>query len=133
MTNEPSISEEAINNDSVLNDIDDRLKKWGYQTNYLRVIHALLTISATVSSFLVASKVSDLYSPIRPHISWISFVAAVSVGLLSAFDLGSKANRVRRAWRLLNVSLMKYKKGKMPIEKLLDIYLEAEEIIGDVR
>jgi hypothetical protein len=130
---EITISDEQIDHDSVLNDINHQLKKWSLQTNYLRLVHALLTISATVSSFLVASKVADQGSVIRPYISWIAFTAAVSVGLLSAFDLGSKANRVRRAWRILNVSLMRYKKGKLPIEQLLEKYFEAEEIIGDVR
>jgi hypothetical protein len=28
---------------------------------------------------------------------------------------------------------MRYRKGKLPIEQLLEKYFEAEEIIGDVR
>ena len=132
MANQTVISEGPIN-DPVLKEIKYQLTTWKSQTNYLRIIHALLTISATVCSFLVASKVSDQDSIVRPYIAWLSFIAAVSIGLLSAFDLGSKANRVRRAWRILNVSLMRYEKGKLPIENLLEKYLEAEEIIGDVR
>jgi hypothetical protein len=133
METDPITTDDAINKDAVLNDINARLKTWSRQTNYLRTLHALLTFTATVCSFLVASKVTDNDSIVRPYISWVSFTAAVCIGILSAFDLGSKANRVRRAWRILNVSLMRYRKGKLPIEELLNIYLQAEEIIGDVR
>lgn len=133
MQSDPITTDDAINKDSVLIDINARLKTWGRQTNYLRTVHALLTFSATVCSFLVASKVTDENSAVRPYISWVSFTAAVCIGILSAFDLGSKANRVRKAWRILNVSLMRYKKGKLSIGELLDKYLQAEEIIGDVR
>jgi hypothetical protein len=70
----------------------------------LRVVHAFLTIMATVCSLLVAAKISA-FKP--DYIQWLSFMAAVSVGLLSAFDLGSKANRLRRAWRRLRARSMK--------------------------
>jgi hypothetical protein len=113
-----------------LGSIEKSLKIWGRQAIYLRVIHALLTFSAVVCSLLVAAKIRS-FGP--DYVEWLSFGAAVSIGLISAFDLGSKANRIRRAWRKLRTAYLRYKAGKLAADDLIKIYEESEDIIGDVR
>jgi hypothetical protein len=51
----------------------------------------------------------------------------------SAFDLGSKANRLRRAWRRLRTELLRFENRLSTEEDLIKVYALAEEIIGDVK
>ena len=94
------------------------------------MIHAALGITAIVSSLLVAAKLSILEIPAE----WLALTAAVSVGLMSGFNLGAKANSMRRAWRSLNAALLKYNHGvDNDAGNLIAAYAEAEAIIGDVK
>jgi len=69
-------------------EIKKQLRTWGRQAFWLRSIHALLGISSIVCSLLVAAKINS-FEPVQ--IEWLAFIAAVSVGLSSGFDLGSKS------------------------------------------
>jgi predicted ATP-dependent protease len=117
--------------EDTLKDIETQIKKWKKQAVTLRSVHATLTIAATFCSFLVAAFSSK--EDFRTALPFFSFGAAVSIGLLSAFDLGSKANRLRRAWRLIRVQIFRYKQDKVTAETLIATYAMAEELIGDVR
>ena len=121
-----------LDNDT-LEEIKSSIGHWSRDANILRVIHGIFTALATLCSFLVAAKSGDKNSILYPHISWFSFTAAVSIGILSAFDLGSKANRHRKAWRHMRAQLFKYNDGLISSEKLIEAYAYAEEVIGDVK
>jgi hypothetical protein len=111
--------------------IDDILRKWGKMSIALRAIHAILVFAATVSSLFVAA---NIYSEDRALIAWIAFIAAISTGLLTGLDIGSKSNRARRAWRNLNAPVMKYKhENDFTIEQLIKAHEGPEEIIVDVK
>ena len=111
-----------------LDEIEKALERWQVQTRALRTVHAILTVAATACSLLVAAKVlADRF------VSFAAFGAALSIGLLSAFDLGSKANRLRRAWRLLRAEFLRFRENRCDAERLIDTYLIAEDIIGDVK
>lgn len=61
-------------------------------------------------------------------------MAALAISLLSAFDLGSKANGMRNAWRILTAAVWRYMyEENFPLEKLIVAYEEAEKKIGDVK
>lgn len=114
-----------------LEQLKKRRRTWIYQGHSLRIIHALLGITAIVSSLLVAAKINSFKSE---HIEWLAFTAAVSIGLLNGFDIGSKANRMIRAWRKLNTAIFRYEgSSDATIEELIKAYEEAEIIIGDVK
>ena len=107
------------------------VERWYQQARMLRYIHAFLGFLAIACSLLVASKINTFTPDL---IQWLAFVAALSTGLLSGFDLGSKANRMMRAWRLLNAYTIKYEEdSQMPIEQVINAYIEAEKLIGDVK
>jgi hypothetical protein len=114
----------------VPSEISKQLNTWDEQARLLRVIHASLGILAMACSFLVASKINSLDSG---TIEWLAFFAALSTGLLSGFDLGSKANRMRRAWRLLNAAILMYEANEIEIKNVINAYKEAEKLIGDVK
>ncbi len=106
---------------------------WDWEAYILRILHALITIIAIASSFLVAAKIDTFQ---WEFIEWLPFISALSMGLLSSFDLGSKANKMRRAWRKLHTAVILFEEDKsIPDERALDYiietYAEAEEIYGD--
>lgn len=108
-----------------------QLRKTNQQAFWLRLVHALLSISSIVCSLLVAAKINS-FEPVL--IEWLAFMAAASVGIMSGFDLGSKANRMRRAWRRLNAAIIEFEEdSNTTIEELIEAYKDAEQIIGDVK
>jgi hypothetical protein len=51
---------------------------------------------------------------------------------LTAFNLNTKSNNMRTAWRRLNSAALMYNSGKINDEQLISEYKMAESIIGDV-
>ncbi len=113
-----------------VNEIRKHLKRWELMAGFLRTSHLLLGLISVSGSILVASKINSI-DPI--YIEWIAFSVALSVGLQTGFDLGGKANRVRRAWRHVNWSYIKYKSKSHEFDKLIDDYRIGEKIVGDVK
>jgi len=110
--------------------IDQALKSWRLWSNLTRILHIGLGTMATVCSLLVAA---NLDSVDRVALQWTAFMAAVSAGLLTAFDLGTKANNFRTAWRKLNAAVIKF--HQMPnftLKELIEVYERGEETIGEV-
>ena len=111
-------------------EIETELKRWNKQITLFRLLHVALGIVAIVSSLLVAARLTILEIPTE----WLAFTAAVSVGLMLAFDLGARANLMRRAWRLLNTAVLTYRhEAKPDVNELIEAYAQAEAIIGDVK
>lgn len=53
---------------------------------------------------------------------------------MTGLGLGSKGNRMRSAWRILNAAKIRFETDdNYPFETLMDKYEEAEELIGDVK
>ena len=96
----------------------------------LRITHGALVTSATICSIIVAAKINSFDKTL---IEWLSAGAAMSVALLSAFDLGLQANKMRRAWRKLNASVIRYQEGVIEVPDLINAYEEAEGLIGDIK
>jgi hypothetical protein len=65
-------------------------------------------------------------------ITVFAFIAALCIGLLTAFNLNTKSNNMRTAWRRLNSAALMYNSGKINDEQLISEYKMAESIIGDV-
>jgi hypothetical protein len=112
-------------------EITNQLRTWSRLARGLRLLHAGLGISAILCSLIVAAKIHSFGAV---TIEWLSFSAAGSIGLLHAFDLGAKANRMRNAWRILNSSVMRFKEtDSFSKEDLIKAYEDAEKVIGDVK
>jgi len=86
----------------------------------------MLSIACSV---IVASKFSTL-EPLA--VEALAMVSAISVGLLSALDIGGNANRMRKAWRKLNIAVLKFEEDDTyKLEELLSAYTAAEDLITD--
>ena len=57
-----------------------------------------------------------------PYIGWaraFAFIAAVSISMLTAFNLGTKSNNVRNAWRMLNSAIIKFNHNIIPKKEVI--------------
>jgi hypothetical protein len=111
--------------------IQENFKNWTLLSSLLRLTHIVLGLVATVCSILVAMEIKKIDGERK---KWLAFTAAVSFSVLSAFDLGDKANRTRTAWREMNSAIIRYQEGVDTSKvNLINAYEEAEKIIGDVK
>lgn len=105
------------------------LQLWGSNTTKLWAVHIALGVVATFFSLLTASQIGhidDQYSRI------FGFIAALSVSLLTAFNLGAKSNNTRNAWRRLNTAIMKFNERMITKDALIAAYEQGESLIGGV-
>lgn len=112
---------------SVPPEIEATFRNWRAQALRLRIFHVGLLIAASVFSILAAASVSE---PLRPY---FAVAAALSVGILSALDLGVKANGFRNAWRIMNAAMARFHAiPEFTVEQLIQAYEHAEALIGDL-
>ena len=105
------------------------LQLWGSNTTKLWTVHITLGVIATFFSLLTASQIGhidDQYSRI------FGFIAALSISLLTAFNLGAKSNNTRNAWRRLNTAILKFNEHMIKKEALIAAYIQGESLIGGV-
>lgn len=119
------------NRDEVVAQLVRRNTSWRRQAFILRIVHALLGISATVLA--IAAGVIIQTGGDKQYGQWFAFAAAGSSAILAFFSVESKGNRMRRAERVLTAALFRYEDGdKKDPEQLIKAYEEGERIIGDV-
>jgi hypothetical protein len=96
----------------------------------LRVLQVSLGVLGTMSAFAVTTFAGELGTLL---VKLCSFIAALSIGILTAFDIGGKANATRHAHRLLSLAVLRYLylPASSP-DNLLDSYAQAQEIVGGV-
>ncbi len=80
-------------------------------------------------SLLAAAQIGSIGDE---YVKIFAFIAALSVAILTAFNLNTKSNNMRTAWRELNSAVMKYNSEKMTDEQLIEEYRKSETLIGDV-
>ncbi len=86
----------------------DFLELWASNTTKLWAVHILLGVVATFFSLLTAAGIQSIgagYSQV------FAFIAALSISMMTAFNLGAKSNNTRNAWRKLNAAMMKFNQG----------------------
>lgn len=104
---------------------------WNRLATLLQTTYVVLGLLATVSSLVVATFTKELGTP---GVKGVSFLLALSIGLITAFDIGAKANAARGAWRLLNAATLAYANDpSFSIHDLYKQYLAGEALLGDIR
>jgi len=111
------------------NHIEEQWEKWHWQTNLLRACRILFYLIGTGCVAVIVAFADKLDARI---LSILSLSAGMAVGAVSAFGWARKANRMRRAWRMVSAARLRYLTGVRDIEYLIDVYERAESIIGDV-
>lgn len=88
---------------------------------------SILGISAVVASITVATFTEEL-GILGTRIT--AALAAVSLGLISFFQIPKKISDLWRGWRCLNAAILLYEAGKLDVEGLVNEYRLAEELLG---
>jgi hypothetical protein len=111
-------------------EITAQLRKWNRMARCLRFLQVGLGVIGTVSAFAVTTFAGELGTlPVKGF----SCAAALAIGILTAFDIGGKANATRQAHRLLNLAVVRYLYLAAPsLDNLFDSYAQAQEIVGGV-
>jgi len=111
-------------------EIAANLKTWVWITNSLRILQVLLGVVGTAAALTATTFTTDL-----PH-PWTKVcmaVAAFCIGILTAFDIGGKADKTRQAWRQLTGAIMLYRyDDTFTLPKLVEAYEKAEDLVGGV-
>ena len=107
-----------------------QLRKWNSMARWLRAAQVGLGVVGTASAFVITIFAADVGT------FWVklcSFIAALAVGILTAFDVGGKANATRQAHRLLSLAVLRYLYLEASsLDSLLDSYSQAQEVVGGV-
>ncbi|MGB9168549.1 MAG: hypothetical protein WCB31_06460 [Nitrososphaeraceae archaeon] len=151
--------EELYKNSRVKEDLPEILKilaLWGKNTTNLWRLHIILGVTATIFSILAAigfsstgiipdnidntSNSSQIIEAAQKEIKQLhdqkmasqifGFLAAVSISLMTAFNLGAKSNDTRNAWRELNAAVLKYNQNIVGKAEVIAAYEHAETLIG---
>lgn len=61
-----------------------------------------------------------------------AFLAAVTIAIMTGFNLTEKANNTRTAWRELNAGVLRYNNHNIDAPGLIEIYRKQEGTIGGV-
>ena len=121
----------AISTDrQIPTEITRQLQVWDWMARGLRILQVALGVLGTASALTVTTFAAEIGT------FWVkvcSFTAAVSVGILTAFDVGGKANATRHAYRYLNRAILRYRYiPASSLDNLLDSYSQAQDIVGGV-
>src|SRR5262245_1505017 len=112
--------------------IRDSMRDWGRFGNGLRTLQIFLGVGSMTAALLVATFTDELMQQ-GFALKGASFTAALFAGLLTAFNIGGKADALRRAWRHVTAAILRYEAGTHGgILDLIKAYEEAEVIVGDV-
>jgi len=151
--------EELYKNSHVKEELPEILKilaLWGKNTTNLWRLHIILGITATIFSILAAigfsstgiipdtlddknnstvimqaavKEIKQLHDQ-KVASQIFGFLAAVSISLMTAFNLGAKSNDTRNAWRELNAAVLKFNQNIIGKREVIAAYEHAETLIG---
>jgi hypothetical protein len=109
-----------------------RLEVWSKRVD--RLSNFLITggvITITTSLFITAF-VGNLGEHEIIIIRVVAFVSALTLTLMTAFNVSKKLSDIRNAWRYLNKAIYSFKNNTIGAEELLKAYDEAENMVGSV-
>ncbi|WP_345954376.1 hypothetical protein [Mucilaginibacter sp. PAMB04168] len=115
-------------------DIAESLGNWHRWAGQLHALYIVIGVIAILSSVFVTTFISTKDNQLfdTKYLPYVSFTSTVSITLITAFNLGPKANNWRKAWRMLHYHYSLYKAGTITMPELLKKRYEADELIGGV-
>lgn len=116
-------------NEELLNKTMHQLKNWNLLSNMLRTLHLTFGLIGIICPFLVAS-FADEFDLILYKI--IAFIGALSITIFWKFDIGTKANNFRQAWKILDIAYTYYLEDPSKTMELARAKEKGEKIIGSV-
>ena len=132
MENNPnqSVDIQGIKRD-VLIDLEKVLATWNRMAKSLQTLVVIMGI-ISVSGSLYVSAFTDSEFLNSTWTRILSLATTLCLTLITTFNLSTKANNARNAWRHLNRSLYSFKSNRISVDELIKAYDEGEKILGDV-
>jgi hypothetical protein len=113
-------------------EILSHLHDWEKMANWDRGLQMALGVTGLAAALALSTFADFFKSPYWTKM--LAFIAALCFGVLSAFDIGGKADAARTGWRHLNTAILKYQNNpKYTIDNLIDAYSDGEAMVGNVR
>jgi hypothetical protein len=109
--------------------IYEHYKSWVSSSRAYRIIQSLLGIFSILGTILIATTLN--YIPFD-YLFWIAIATAVITFLFTGFSVSIRSNGIMNARRIIQAALMRFYSGKIKIDKLIEAYLYAGALIGDV-
>gem|GEM_PF-6891335 len=97
---------------------------WAYRS--LGIISLATSLYLTIA---IGRKSESLISNYVTQL--IAYASALSTGIIFTFNLVDKSNRARKAFRILQNAIMRYRYNEFSMGQLIDKYREAEDLLGD--
>jgi hypothetical protein len=131
-TSDSSSSEDVLKD--IENSIIGTLSTYNDMATQLHLTYVILGCIAIISSVFVTTFIAGSTTTVsyRDYLPFVSFASTASITLITAFNLGTKANSCRTAWRYLDYTFSRYKTGEITMAELLKAKFEAETILGGV-
>jgi len=119
------------NPDATVAEIAGILNKWARRALLLEILLIFLGIVAIASSLFISGFADFDFMHNNKFLvtKLLGFTSTLSLTLISAFNLSSKANSVRKGWRHLNKAFCRYNSDIVDIKELVVAYDEGEEMI----
>jgi len=109
----------------------DMEQKWRSLSTMLQTVYVGLGLIATASSLVLATFTTELGTA---WVKGVSFALSLSLGVITAFNVGAEANGVRSAWRVLKAAILAYENDQnFTIQDLYKQYVAGEALIGDIK
>lgn len=118
--------------DEVLSDIQKNLDNWRRMANGLQSGVIVLGFISILASLFITAFAGSLGKYDSSIIRIVAFVATLSLTLIGAFNLPTKASSVRNAWRHLNKAMYSFKSHSIDADALIKAYEEGENMLGSV-
>jgi len=106
-------------------EIEDRLKAWGRYFHGASIWHYILGVTGVIASTLAAAQITD----------WVTttagIVSAAAMAIIGFVRPETRYTKFVRAWRILDIAVMRFKSGLLDLKGLIDQLERAEDSIGE--
>ncbi len=116
----------------VYKEIMNRVKVYSRRVDRLSNFVIAGGIISIVCSLFISAFVGSLGTYENLIIRIVSFVSALTLTLMGAFNLSKRLSDIRGAWTFLNRAVYRYKSKLINSDELLKAYDEAENMVGPV-
>jgi len=116
----------------LIKDLYGFLNVWDNQADFWYSVHLTLSFGSILASLTLTAYPIKFRS--EGSVKGLAFVAALSTGLITAFEPGNMSNAYREGWRELNVALLACKADSNTQDRcnndLVIAYAKGEKLIG---
>jgi hypothetical protein len=121
----------TVDKEKILSDIENGMALWHKMASRLNLTLIILGATAVFCSLYITAFTGSCALD-NIGIRFLSFISALCLTSITAFNLNSKGRGVRKGWRHMKDAVFKYKAKEIFLSDLIKASNEAEEMLGYV-